>query len=869
MLDLVGSVLVRSPLRVHSDLVLALIEGDRSAFDIGSAGAVSRRVPLGEGIARASEPIGRGICSQGFIGDGGRLHGAGAAVGVIAQRAIDHQGALLFRDLVVFGIHITPVDGVGVFRTADIGDRAGGGAGHLAYIGCHQAGEGHAFLGQRRAVVDLGVAAGGDGHFLGQDLQAALAHVQGHAVVGVLRQHRIGEAEIHEFIADVRLLDEVVAQARAALFYVIQGFDRIPNIIAVFGRILFVADQDVVLYRLVGVGEAGLVGLAGVLRAGPAVGLDADRDVDGRHGQGALDVAHGVVVRVRALAGNLGVLGRDNGGTRVDAAIVGGVVRVGVVEANARQAVDIQQALNGHLASQIFGQLQLLALFILLGQAVGGDGRLLLVEQGELQGGACSFLGDLVVGAGLGAAEGSALHGLVQLPAGDGRAAEGEGLADLQHLGVVSGVGYGVAVHVHEVDGDVGMLVAGIVERQHVLLLVSGQHQLLLHLVGVEGDAVQIGARLVQHGVIHGGGLLDDVGDVAVDGFLLHSCDGNIAGILFRIQDVLHRVFDRTGLRDVYEGDHVVGVRAGQLQRRGVRLGAIAGDGDGLLGDLLADHEVRVRDDLVGREADIGLAIDYDGLNVRILGSRLAHVVHGVLQRVARPVGVHGGVRRDLGGEVKQGVPFGGGEPVFEGVARLGGVARALDPGLLFHGLGVVHRGGVLAVHKGDGEGGRGPLGVQHQRNAAILCACRHLVEGIGIAIQAAVVIPPREGVVGVHVALGCSGRPVVGGAVDVRIVLYIRDRTQLVISIVILDLVSMAIVVEVVGRYIAIPVGIVVFMIVGIAIDLFRAITTAGRFLAVQRRQRIPVIIRVLQVIVHLYIIVIIAPGAGHGNAG
>ena len=83
-----------------------------------------------------------------------------------------------------------------------------------------------------------------------------------------------------------------------------------------------------------------------------------------------------------------------------------------------------------------------------------------------------------------------------------------------------------------------------------------------------------------------------------------------------------------------------------------------------------------------------------------------------------------------------------------------------------------------------------------------------------------------------------------------------------------ILDLVRVTVVIEIICCYIPPPIRYIRIMVMFITGNFFRAVTAARRGLTVQSRQGIPVIICVLQIIVHLNIIVVIAPSTGYRYA-
>ena len=133
-----------------------------------------------------------------------------------------------------------------------------------------------------------------------------------------------------------------------------------------------------------------------------------------------------------------GILWRNRCSTNVDASIACFVIGVCISKANAAQGVAIKQALIRYLIVQAIRQNQFLAI-ILLAQAAGGDGKLLLVVDCELETfiAICNCLGDCIFGISLFAVICRALNSLVDLPAVNGCTGQGVGVANLEDGGRV------------------------------------------------------------------------------------------------------------------------------------------------------------------------------------------------------------------------------------------------------------------------------------------------------------------------------------------------------------------------------------------------------------------------------------------------
>ena len=368
------------------------------------------------------------------------------------------------------------------------------------------------------------------------------------------------------------------------------------------------ADDDVISNLLGRVRETGLIGFAVVLRAGPAVGLNVDCNIDLRYFERAADVTDRVIVRLRMRAADDCILRRDRFNARIQTAVAGIRIRIGVAEPCQRIAV--KQTFDPHLIRQRFRQIQNRTV-VLLGLVYNGDRELLLIEQGEDQGTVFrksfrNLIGRTCHSTGIC----FAYDRLVEFPLSDRRARQRKGLADLQVL--YRRIRDRSAVHVNIVDGDLNVLVAGVVERDDVLLRFRCQNQRLFRFIREELDTVQFGMRRIQRVIVDRRSQFDDGGHIAVNRNRLLLRNRDVARILFRIEDVLDNIGRLVGLRNVHEGKLVV--RRLECQRVAVLLRTVAGNRDRLFGDDLIDHEVRVRDGLVRRN--------------RI--AFLIHIVHGV-----------------------------------------------------------------------------------------------------------------------------------------------------------------------------------------------------------------------------------------------
>ena len=651
------------------------------------------------------------------------------------------QGTEILCDMVVRRSHTAPVDAVGVRAAADF--RLGAGRGHCDHflIGLDQTCDARFGFRQRSPVVGLAGRTRRDFSLKRQDLQAAGTDVDADLVVIILRQFFIGQPNIIGIIASVALLNADVFQAGSGLVISRLGLDRIPNIVKILRLIAGMADHYIVIHVLVRIRETGLIGRAIVLCAGPAVGLDTDGDVNLRHFQRAADIAHLVVIGIYRLVTRIQdhrIRRRDRGDTGIEAAVIlRAVVGIGIREADAAKfmVLRLQEPIHRHLTAQLRRKGQRRAV-IGLAVAVNGDRHLLLIEQSEGQAARDGRIVDVI---GLGFRRRTTvdctLDSLIQLPADDGRAGQGVCLVLLYVLDVRVQALDRNSVHIHKVDGDLRALIGGIIEAENVRSLICGEDEGLLHLVGVEFQTAQL--RMVrQQCVIHRRSQLNDGGSISGDIlFGLIRGHANIAGILFRVEDILHRIAGRFTLCFVNKGDHVPICR--QRDRFAVCLRAIAGNGNGLLCDGLPNHEVRVAHDLVSRHGLIAFI----------------HIVDGVAQSLAAPVGIDRRIPGDLQIPVKEGIPLGAGEPAFEGIARFRrrpGIGRLL---ILLYRLTVEQLRRIIRIQERNRKGGCIPIGIE-----------LHIVPGHRGEAEAlrkgGVRIPSAEGVVAVQ--LGRSVRGVI-----------------------------------------------------------------------------------------------------------
>ena len=355
---------------------------------------------------------------------------------------------------------------------------------------------------------------------------------------------------------------------------------RCPNIIKIEGFIALMADHHIFFNALAGIGEAGLIGLAGVLRTGPSVWLNTDGDIDLRHLQGAADIPNSVILRIHGSRDHRVLRGHGRrAGVQTSYRIRG--IGVPVIEIDPRQGMSFQQAIHADLVS-LCGRQGQCSTVIHLAEIDRSDGDSPLIIQGEGQTvGRHGFRDQIWVGARLSPIILFTHHGLFQLPAGDGGTGQGKGLTYLQALNILGR--NGIPVHIHEVDGNGGILESCVVEVENVSLRAGREDQGLLHCVREELDPGQFGMCRIKRRIIHG--LCHLNYRSCVSGDTHHrfcSCYFSfLACVLIGIQDILHRIAGGITFLQILEGEHVLAVVLGKGQGLTVRLRTVAGDGDG------------------------------------------------------------------------------------------------------------------------------------------------------------------------------------------------------------------------------------------------------------------------------------------------
>ena len=501
----------------------------------------------------------------------------------------------------------SPRNSIAVFTVTRL--RLGAVRNHADSLAVHQAGDRGLRLSQRGAIVGLEVAAGRHCDRLGLDLQQAGTDVQADAVVAVVvREVRGCDVQAIGVCADILLGHDIVSKPTGTciIFDIVQMFNNIQNPCLIRGLIARMADHDVIINGLAGIGESGLLFGAVVDVAGPAVGLDADSDVDLGDLQRAADVADAVIIRVGRAADDR-VPGRYDSGAGIEAAVTGRVIRVGIGIADGSQAVSALQARHDDLVIQVGGQGQGRAV-VLLAQADSGDSSFLLIKDREDAPVFGIRLSDFVRGNRLGSTKRSAFYGAVKPPARYRRTAEGKGLVNLQIFSM--NIRKRFTVHVHIVDLNLCFAIIGIIEGYNVVVSRGAEYNRLLRCIRVKIQVLQLRMLLIQGIVIncsrqHGGrhGITVDTSNRHV------RCDMNVLTIieLCRVQNKVGNVAGGVGFSSIIEGQFIAGLSQHQVQA--AIFGSITRYSDGLFSDSLAHFKLRSSDNFLSCQIFIVLFI--------------------------------------------------------------------------------------------------------------------------------------------------------------------------------------------------------------------------------------------------------------------
>ena len=255
-----------------------------------------------------------------------------------------------------------------------------------------------------------------------------------------------------------------------------------------------------------------------------------------------------------------------------------------------------------------------------------------------------------------------------------------------------------ITIHVHEIDRDRSILELGV--DKHQFVRAGAKNQFLLDRIREEFDAFQVGASSIERVIIHRRRDLSHGGGIAVDvRYCLPGMDLD-RRILF--QNILDRIADVFRLLPVDEGD-LVGPGVGQSHGLAAFIRTIACDGQGIFGDDLTFRKVWIGD----------LLIRSDG----VMRFCIVYVMDNIAQWLPTPMRIYSGILCDLCIPVEKLIAIGGGVPAVKDIARFGGVGlQRGNPAVLRHVRpGLIDRFGVFAVHKGNSECRRSPLGVEGQ----------------------------------------------------------------------------------------------------------------------------------------------------------
>ena len=712
------------------DVRIAALDGNLAERAVGvfaDSDAISGRVSDRQDLALA-ETFDRVVIGIDLLaGAGDRADGvaidlaAGVIGGLILDR--DHQLAggdfqLAERrfDLVVRGFNAAPLDLVSILARADIGLAAG----HLEVnriAGAELDGAGLSRLslsplaadigspvavikrrtlrlGELGAVIDLLRAGRRDGQRQRLNDQERVTGIDGDRVVRITHHGQCGQ------LADLlRSGDRVGSRILLGDQRAIGAVKGVPDRIAV-SRLeqltLATRDADVSRTRgiievlLVRVGETNIERLTRVVvraagRAGvsvPLVSRDDDVDADRLHCEVTGHINNAVILfGIRdclCALGDLGILRR--GGTAAG-------IRLGTVEFNCRDLV--AAALAGDRGITQTGA-DKRSPVIRLRLVVGDDDQLSLVVDADIK--ISLIAGNLIDVLGRSLRTGQ-IGMMIDISVGS-LVLHGVGIAffDIRRIR-----GFDLdAVHIQIVDRDLGrgignVLKDDLVVRQGKLQLLGSLGRLIVEskdfrIFGLGGQIRLVNLNGHFHHVGGGAGHCNSLGRGDLDFRMI-------------LQNILHRIGELVGDREIIEGDDVIVVVEGQLQSLGSLVNDITGNGRCLLGDLVVLVEIRIGDDLVGNDR-----------GRRPLFVIMDRVADGLLG----PVGIDRDVcRYRLIPVVRRTGLVRRREPSLEGIVFLRRVLRSGSLETVLVGLGC-NRAAALGVI-GDGAVRERKVAVQHQ----------------------------------------------------------------------------------------------------------------------------------------------------------
>ena len=379
------------------------------------------------------------------------------------------------------------------------------------------------------------------------------------------------------------------------------------------------------------------------------------------------------------------------------------------------------------------------------------------------------------------------------------------GEAGVLHIGIVIIAGAIVELHVHR-HRPVGQVFEG----DDVALR-----------IGADNEALHLDGGIVGHAVVlyRCGRFLGDALGFHADGnrLRLHDLRGRA------LDDILHRVGGGSG-HGVDEGDHIVCRIQLQVSELLRRICAVAHDAGRGLGDLLTKHKGGI------------------GHGLRLCDLFAVHVLipHGIGEGLHRPVGIEGHIIHDGLVRVEAHAALFLREPAEEGIALTFRIGNLRNLALFDdEGLGLV----VVIVNQFNVLIRRRELGVEHQ-----------IVGGHGFEDKLVralrIDIPAAEDVVRIQIHVRRLVDKIEVRSVDVLLEADTGLGGQLRRSIVVVDLIGIACVVEVVIRYTVFR-----FFFFACIFEAFNFLSAESTrcigFLTVLLRIRILVILCVLQHVV------------------
>ena len=223
-------------------------------------------------------------------------------------------------------------------------------------------------------------------------MQASRTDEQSHTVVLVFREIRKCHVDAVRIISGILLGYAVVLQSLSVLIVCCLCRDGIPDFIEICIAVSGVAYDHVVCDFLIRVRKSCPVLFSGISGSCPAVRLDTDRYIDLRYFKRTAYVAYRVVV-IRWSSRYDSILRSDRCDAGCKTSVSAVSIRVLICKVYRSQRMTVLESFNSYL---LLRQLEHFAV-ILLACAERRYGRLLLIEQSELESVRRGLFSDLIV----------------------------------------------------------------------------------------------------------------------------------------------------------------------------------------------------------------------------------------------------------------------------------------------------------------------------------------------------------------------------------------------------------------------------------------------------------------------------------------